>query len=97
MKTTVTWGGRAPGVPKQAALRRRRRPPPPWLWGTVPACLRPPRFAAVPLLLKQRDAITNWAELPAQYTQGWDAATPLCDWSRVECNEQEPGAVSYTL
>ncbi|PSC69332.1 Far upstream element-binding 2 [Micractinium conductrix] len=51
----------------------------------------------VPLLLKQRDAITNWAELPAQYTQGWDAATPLCDWSRVECNEQEPGAVSYTL
>ncbi|EFN53894.1 expressed protein [Chlorella variabilis] len=37
-------------------------------------------------LLKQRDAIDNWADFAAATNiRGWDQATPICSWTGVFC------------
>lgn len=38
-------------------------------------------------LLKQRDAITNWAAFAAANNiSGWDEASDPCTWSGITCN-----------
>ncbi len=44
-------------------------------------------LAAVPWLLAQRDAISNWEEFSSRINiLGWDKTTPLCNWTCIECN-----------
>lgn len=63
-----------------------RRPQP-----TLAACA----VAAVPWLLAQRDAFSNWPEFSSRHNiTGWDETTPLCSWSCIDCNST---ALSYEL
>lgn len=51
------------------------------------ACAPP----AVPHLLAQRDAISNWAEFSSlNNVTGWNATAPLCSWTFITCNPDEP-------
>lgn len=53
--------------------------------------------AAVPYLLKQRDAITNWAAFKAgNNITGWDEATPVCGWSYIHCRQDHTYAVTFS-
>ncbi|PRW61504.1 Serine threonine- kinase CTR1 [Chlorella sorokiniana] len=51
----------------------------------------------VPYLLKQRDAITNWAAFKAgNNVSGWDEATEVCRWSYIHCRQDHAYAVTFS-
>lgn len=48
-----------------------------------------PALCAVPYLMQQRKAITNWdAFAAANNYSGWADATPFCDWTGIICIEE---------
>ncbi|KAI7838355.1 hypothetical protein COHA_007923 [Chlorella ohadii] len=51
----------------------------------------------VPYLLKQRDAITNWAAFKAgNNITGWDESTEVCRWSYIHCRQDHAYAVTFS-
>lgn len=57
-----------------------------------------PLGAAVPWLLAQRDAFSNWAEFSAGHKiAGWDETTPLCNWGCITCYGPTDEGGTYDL
>lgn len=57
----------------------------------------PSLYTAVPYLLKQRDAITNWADFKAgNNISGWDESTEVCRWSYIHCRQDHAYAVTFS-
>lgn len=53
---------------------------------------------AVAALLAQRRAITNWdAFAAANSITGWDAATPVCDWTGTVCKPASTTANKFDM